>query len=104
MRDGKVLHGRLRVVPDAPLVIIAHGNTGNMNEHLHFIGAQVLEAAGYSVLRINFYDDADDAPKLHDCTPTMHAQDLDDVVLDARTTWPGRLVSSGTAWASSPRR
>jgi pimeloyl-ACP methyl ester carboxylesterase len=90
LRDGKTLHGRLREVPNTPLVIMAHGITGSMNEHLHFIASQVLAAAGYSVLRINFYDDADDARKLHECTPTVHAHDLDDVVRDIRATWPGR--------------
>ena len=92
LRDGKTLHGRLREVPDSALVVIAHGITGNMHEHLHFIASQVLASAGYSVLRINFYDNADDARKLHECTPSVHAGDLDDVLRDVRTTWPRRPI------------
>jgi pimeloyl-ACP methyl ester carboxylesterase len=83
-RDGKTLYGRLREVAGAPLVLLVHGLTGSMNEHLHYNAARALEAAGLSTLRFNLYGDEPNTRRLVASTLAQHACDVDDALVYAR--------------------
>lgn len=65
---------------DKPIVILIHGLTGFMDEHLFYNGARYFYNQGISSLRFNLYDWQQDARKLTDCTIRTHAEDLNVVI------------------------
>ncbi|HEV7467085.1 MAG TPA: alpha/beta fold hydrolase [Candidatus Dormibacteraeota bacterium] len=89
----KVIHGLLREVPGAPLVVLVHCLTGWKNSTKYYLGARALERAGFSSFRFDLYGYADDARKLLDCTVATHADDLDLVLAVLREEQPDRPIS-----------
>ncbi len=71
-----ILRGSLK----KPLIVFVHGFTGDRNERQFFNGARYVEKQGFSSVRFNLYDWRKDARKLHECTLSTHAYDLDRVV------------------------
>lgn len=57
-------------------VLIGHGLTGNPNEHLHLVARDAFVAGGYDVYRMAFYDFAEGARNIIDCTLEVHARDF----------------------------
>lgn len=93
LADGKRVHGLLRNDDSrSPVVLLLHGLTGHMNEHLHFIGARELQRLGYTTFRFNFYGAAGGSRRLVDCTVSTHASDLAEVIRHFRRDAPGRPV------------
>ena len=80
LSDGHAAYGLLRGCLGDPLVVLVHGLSGDMNEHLHYNAARRFEQDGYSCFRFNLYGDEADARKLIDCTTSIHAADLDAVI------------------------
>lgn len=81
-RDGKDIFVR-HAVPindNDKAIILAHGITGHPNEYIHLAARDYFNAEGYDVYRMSFYDDADNARKLHTTTLPLQANDLNDVV------------------------
>ncbi len=79
--DGHMIHGLLRRSDaDAPLVLIIHGLTGHMNEHLHFVAARELQKNNFNVVRFNLYSEEDEARRLDTTTPTQHVADTEAVI------------------------
>jgi alpha-beta hydrolase superfamily lysophospholipase len=82
-RDGKVLfvrHAESKNNSDDKAVVLAHGITGNPNEYIHMYARNFFTEKGYDVYRMSFYDDADNARKLHTTTLPLQANDLNDVI------------------------
>jgi predicted alpha/beta-fold hydrolase len=78
--DGHSAFGKMHVESDSPCVVLAHGLTGHMNEHIHYLASRRLVAEGYSVVRFNFYGAQSSARRLTECTIAQHAHDLDRVL------------------------
>lgn len=94
--DGTYIYSRLREVPGSPLVVIAHGMTGQMNGRLELGLSRRLEREGYSSLRYNAYDWAEDARNLCDMGLREHLDDLDAVI-----RWASQRSSSVVALGHS---
>lgn len=92
--DGKTIHARAREVPGAPVVVIAHGMTGHMDGRLELGFARMLEREGYSSLRFNAYDWAEDARDLCDMGLREHLDDLG-AVIDRASDMSGSVVALG---------
>lgn len=81
--DGYRIYGTLNRAGNnraANLVLIAHGLTGHINEHLHMSARRFFNEKGYDVARFAFYEGAENARKLRDCTLQIHAEDLRSVI------------------------
>lgn len=89
----KRIHGLLREVADAPLVVLVHGLTSHKNSLLCWRAARALEQAGYASYRFDLYGYPADARDLLDCTLQIHAHDLDLVVEALRREAPQRPVA-----------
>jgi pimeloyl-ACP methyl ester carboxylesterase len=74
--DGHMMYARLRGSLNRPVVLLVHGLTGHMDEHLFFNGARAFEKKGISSLRINLYSWEKGARSLTDCTLNTHAKDV----------------------------
>ncbi len=82
-RDGKdifVRHATAIENSENKAVILAHGITGNPNEYIHMSARNFFVEKGYDVYRMSFYDDADNARKLHTTTLPLQANDMNDVI------------------------
>jgi alpha-beta hydrolase superfamily lysophospholipase len=82
-RDGKdlfVRHAESKNNSDDKAVVLAHGITGNPNEYIHMCARNFFTQKGYDVYRMSFYDDAENARKLHTTTLPLQANDLNDVI------------------------
>ena len=78
--DNKFAYGTLRGKLDQPLIIFAHGFTGDKNHHIFFNGARFFEKHGISSFRFNFYGEEDDSRQLNNCSISNHVSDLDTIV------------------------
>lgn len=80
--DGKDVFVRHAAPPNenGKAVILAHGISGRPDEYIHLTARNFFTAHGYDVYRVSFYDDADNARKLHTTTLPLQANDLNDVV------------------------
>lgn len=88
----KTIHGRLREVEGAPIVVFVHCLTANKNTTEYYVGARFLEEAGYATYRFGLYGWEDDARRLLECTVDTHADDLDLVISTLKDRFPGRPV------------
>lgn len=82
-RDGKeiaVRYAASKDNPDNKAVILAHGITGRPSEYIHMMARNYFTEKGYDVYRMSFYDDADNARKMHTTTLPLQANDMNDVV------------------------
>ncbi|MFA6503503.1 MAG: alpha/beta fold hydrolase [Patescibacteria group bacterium] len=61
-----------------PIILMVHGLTGHMNEHIFFNGARYFDKHGFSSLRVNLYSNSEDNRTrcLTDCTLKTHAEDI----------------------------
>src|SRR4051812_13616646 len=91
--DGKAIYGLLREVPDAPIVVSLHGITGHMNQHLHYLAARRFEWAKLTSFRFDFYGEEGDARRLIDCTPQLHADDIDAVIAYLSDRFPSKRIA-----------
>lgn len=98
--NGAVVYARLREVPGAPIVVISHGMTGHMNGRLELGFARRLERNGYSSLRYNSYDWADDARNLCEMGLQEHLADLGAVIAWAREQGPS-VVALGHSFGAT---
>lgn len=81
-RDGRDIFVR-QAAPtndNGKAVVLAHGITGRPDEYIHLMARDFFTSHGYDVYRMSFYDDADNARKLHTTTLPLQANDLNDVV------------------------
>lgn len=69
-----ILRGSLK----RPMILMVHGLTGHMNEHIFFNGARYFDKRGISSLRVSLYSDSEDSSTrcLTDCTLKTHAEDI----------------------------
>lgn len=74
------VHGILRGEYSDPMVILAPGLGGWMNDLLLYNAARHFESVGISSLRISFYGHAENQRDIKDCDVKTFAQDLDEVV------------------------
>lgn len=72
----KQIYGIVHGDEDRPGVVLAHGVAGSVKDVLMVNGARFLHAAGFAVLRFNFYGGEADARKMHECTIPTHVEDL----------------------------
>lgn len=81
-RDGKKIFVRhaTPIKSKNKAVIIAHGIPGNPNEYIHMSARNFFIEKGYDVYRLSFYDENDQARKLHTTTLELQANDLNDAV------------------------
>jgi dienelactone hydrolase len=79
--DNKKIYGVLTQSPidTRKLMILSHGLTGHMGEHMHMEAKRFFSNNGYDVVRFNYYGPEDDARKLEETTLALHAQDLNHV-------------------------
>lgn len=89
----KRIHGLLREVPDAPLVVLVHCLTAGKNSLKYHQAARALERAGYASYRYDQYGFPRDARDLLDCTLQILAHDLDLVVGTFKAEEPDRPVA-----------
>lgn len=92
-QDGKTMPGLWRGATDCPVVVLVHGLTSNMNEHIHYNGARFFEEGGFAVLRFNLYDAGPDCRKLSESTLDTHARDIEAAVRFARSQAPGQKIA-----------
>jgi esterase/lipase len=92
LRDGKVTYGRLREHVGSMIFVSVHGINGSCNEHLHYNFARYVDQAGYSSFRFDLYSGAIDARRFAECTPEVHADDVDDVIAELRERTGGVSV------------
>lgn len=93
--DGKAIYGTLTRAPmdTDKAILIAHGLTGHKGEHMHMEAKRFFSNNGYDVIRFNFYDGADDARNLEECTLALHAQDLNQVCDHFRPSYKKLFVA-----------
>lgn len=84
LTEGIVAESQFSEVSGAPLVVLVHGLSGGMEEHLHLTAEDYFLETGFSVLRWNLYGDSSGTRKLRDCSVAIHAADLDIVVKTMR--------------------
>lgn len=89
----KRIYGLLREVPGAPIVVLVHGITADMNCVQLYLAARALEQADFTSYRFDLYGWDLDARDLLECTVDVHADDLDVVVDALRKEQPERPVS-----------
>lgn len=79
--DGKTIYGILTRSPKPmnKVIILAHGLTGSMHEHIHIKAREFFANHGYDVVRFDFYGAAKDARVLHETTLQDHAADINTV-------------------------
>lgn len=79
--DGKTIYGILTQSPidTRKLLILSHGLTGCMDEHMHMEAKRFFSNNGYDVVRFNYYGPQDDARKMEETTLALHAQDLNQI-------------------------
>lgn len=77
-------YGKLAGTKGKPLVIIVHGLPCTINEGIYERACEYFQKAGYATYRFGLYDWQKDARQLIDCTLTIHAKDLDTVVVHFR--------------------
>jgi esterase/lipase len=75
------------------LIILSHGLTGRFREHIHVVAQKAFNAAGYDVARIKYYDGADDARSLVECTAKIHGADLATAVKHFRPQYDQLFVA-----------
>ncbi len=87
--DGKRIYGILNksTKPNGKVVVLSHGMTGDPIEFIHVTSRNVFTSYGYDVLRFGYYNEADDARKLIDCTVKTHATDLNAICDHMRTLY-----------------
>ena len=86
-RDGKdiaVRYASSKNNTTNQAVILAHGITGRPSEYIHMYARNFFTEKGYDVYRMSFYDDADNARKMHTTTLPLQANDMNDVVSHAK--------------------
>lgn len=81
-RDLKeiLVHHAAPVNDNDKAVILAHGITGHPNEYIHLKSRDFFTQNGYHVYRMSFYDDNNNARRLHTTTLPIQANDLNDVL------------------------
>ncbi len=94
----KKVYGFLRGNLFDTLVMFVHGLTGDMNEHQFFNGARFFEKKEFSSFRFNLYSWQKDARKLHECTLTTHAFDLDLVIKYFRKKGVKKIFVAGHSY------
>lgn len=77
-------YGKFSGAKGKPLVIIVHGLPCTINEGIYERACEYFQKAGYATYRFGLYDWHKDARQLIDCTLTIHAKDLDTVVVHFR--------------------
>jgi dienelactone hydrolase len=100
--DNKIIFATLRGSFNKPLIILVHGLASNMNEALHYNAARYFEKQGFSSLRMNLYSWQKGARKLHECTFTTHAKDIDTALEYASSKGAKKifLVGHSYGWPS----
>ncbi len=85
--DGKrifVYCNRAGDEPSKKAIVIAHGLGGTPNGYMHMIARNYFNAMGYDVYRMAFYWDGPEYRILHECSVSIHAQDLNAVIAHVR--------------------
>lgn len=62
--------------PSQKAVLLAHGLTGHLNEHIHFVARDYFLNQGYDVYRMSFYAEAHQYRLLTECTLEIQASDM----------------------------
>lgn len=70
------VYGLFREVEGAPVIVTVHGLGGTLSEHIHYNGAKIFSAAGYSVLRVSLYGGELDSRNLSQCDVGTHVGDV----------------------------
>ncbi|MDB4940379.1 MAG: hypothetical protein JWO40_804 [Candidatus Doudnabacteria bacterium] len=96
--DKKFIYATLRGSLNKPLIVIAHGLAGNMNEAIHYNAARYFEKQGFSSLRFNLYSWEKDARKLHECTFSTHGEDIDTVLNYLKTQGVKKIFIVGHSY------
>jgi dienelactone hydrolase len=78
------VYGLLREVEGAPIIVTIHGLGGTLSEHIHYNGAKIFSAAGYSVLRVSLYGGELDSRNLAQCDVDTHVNDVSIVLKSLR--------------------
>lgn len=98
--DDKRVYARFRCASvESPIVAIAHGMTGYMDGRLELNFARRLAGEGYSSIRYNAYDWADDARSLCEMGLREHLDDLQ-TVLDWSLERNRRVVALGHSFGA----
>lgn len=71
--------------PSQKAVILAHGLTGHLHEHIHFVARDYFLSKGYDVYRMSFYAEREGYRLLTDCTLKIQADDMNAVVAHVKT-------------------
>lgn len=81
--DGKKIFVRLNRAGDSlsdKAVVIGHGLTGKPEDYLLMMARDYFNDRGYDVYRLAFYHDDTGYRRLHECTLSIHAFDLNTVL------------------------
>ena len=101
--DGKRIYGCLHSPVDSDLgkaIILVHGLTGHMNEHIHLMLGRYLSRKGYAVLRFNQYGDGAGARVFHETTIRMHVSDTRAVIQYAHQLGFKEIILAGHSLGS----
>src|SRR4030042_2347055 len=80
LSDDKFIYGTFRGPLTNPLIIFAHGFTGDKDEHIFFNGSRFFEKNNISSFRFNFYGEQEDSRQLNECDISNHISDLETVI------------------------
>lgn len=88
-RDGKDIFVRYAASNNNTAnkaVVLAHGITGRPDEYIHVAARNFFTDKGYDVYRMSFYDNTENARKLHTTTLPLQANDMNDVTSHVKKT------------------
>lgn len=99
---NKYMPGCLRGSLKRPVILMVHGLTGHMQEHIFFNGARYFDKHEISSLRINLYSDSEDSGTrcLTDCTLDTHAEDINEALKFLRKNGAGKIFALGHSYGA----
>lgn len=81
-KDNHIIYGTLNTLKKKSdkLIIFVHGLTGYKNEHIYYNAPKFFNPRGFATFRLDLYSEEKKARKLSECTVSLHAKDLNQII------------------------
>lgn len=88
-KDSHIIYGVLNTAPKKSntLLVMVHGLTGDMTDHIFHNGARFFTSKGVDTFRFNLYDGRKDGRSLTHTSVRTHAEDLNTVLKKFRGSY-----------------